>query len=193
MVVQKAIQTSEPFADDEFEDDSGYDGGGSPAPSHRGCLQFLQEMMDHFMVRGSHSPMQWMLDLRMYGLKIHYNTTSPGHVGWKGRDELLYKDLNFTMGQFRGMIHGLRTGTRRLLTGDLSFGGRQGECVPAIPWKELRDNPTNSQPGWSFLQDHRTRLPMDERSWLFDRIGQEAELQGRSMKSSTRRVWTGRR
>jgi hypothetical protein len=37
-------------------------------------------MMDRFMVRGSHSPMQWMLDLRTYMLKIHYNTTSRGHV-----------------------------------------------------------------------------------------------------------------
>jgi len=81
MVVQKALQISEPFAGAEFEEDSGYDSGQSPPPPDKGCLQFVQEMMDHFMVRGSHSPMQWMLDLRTYGLKIHYNTTSPGHVG----------------------------------------------------------------------------------------------------------------
>jgi hypothetical protein len=37
--------------------------------------------------------MQWMLDLRTYGLKIHYNTTSRGHVEWTG-DELLYKELH---------------------------------------------------------------------------------------------------
>ncbi|KAK3065108.1 hypothetical protein LTS18_010261 [Coniosporium uncinatum] len=133
MVVQKALQISQPFAGEEFEDDSGYDSGDSPPPPGRGCLQFVQEMMDHFMVRGSHSPMQWMLDLRTYGLKIHYNTTSPGHVGWKGRDELLYKEMNFTMGQFRGMIHGLRAECRRLLCEDLLFGGMQGDGVPAIP------------------------------------------------------------
>jgi hypothetical protein len=30
----------------------------------------VQEIMDRFMVRGSYSLMQWMLDLRMYGLKM---------------------------------------------------------------------------------------------------------------------------
>ena len=63
--------------------------------------------MDKFMVRGSHGPMQWMLDLRTYGLKIHYNTTSRGHVEWAGGDELLYKGLQFNMAQFRSMVHGL--------------------------------------------------------------------------------------
>lgn len=182
MVVQKALQISEPFADEEFEDDSGYDSGDSPPPPGKGCLQFVQEMMDHFMVRGSHSPMQWMLDLRTYGLKIHYNTTSPGHVGWKGRDELLYKEMNFTMGQFRGMIHGLRAECRRLLKEDLLVGGGQGEDVPAIPWNELRDNPTNAQAGWNFMQDARTKLPVDGRSWLFDRIGRDEQLRERFMK-----------
>ncbi|KAK3078742.1 hypothetical protein LTS18_006726, partial [Coniosporium uncinatum] len=182
MVVQKALQISEPFAGAEFEEDSGYDSGQSPPPPDKGCLQFVQEMMDHFMVRGSHSPMQWMLDLRTYGLKIHYNTTSPGHVGWKGKDELLYKEMNFTMGQFRGMIHGLRAECRRLLVEDLLFGGKQGDGVPAVPWTELRDNPTNAQPGWNFLRDTRTKLPADGRSWLFDRIGQDRGLQERFVK-----------
>jgi hypothetical protein len=85
-------------------------------------LQFVQEMMDQFMVRGSHGLMQWMLDLRTYGLKIYYNTTSRGHVEWTGGDELLYKGLQFTMAQFRSMVHGLTTKSRRLLVEELLFG-----------------------------------------------------------------------
>lgn len=50
-------------------------------------------MMDAFMVRGSKSPMQWVLDLRTYGLKIHLNTTASGHVSWCNQDELLYKKV----------------------------------------------------------------------------------------------------
>jgi hypothetical protein len=79
-------------------------------------------MMDQFMVRGSYSPMQWMLDLRTYGLKIHYNTTSCGHVEWVGWDELLYKSLQFSMAQFCGMVHGLVMESRRLLMDELLFG-----------------------------------------------------------------------
>jgi hypothetical protein len=56
-----------------------------------------------------------MLELRTYGLKIHYNTMSRGHVEWTC-DELLYKELHFSMTQFRGMVHGLATESRRLLT-----------------------------------------------------------------------------
>ena len=117
MVVQQALELSEPFEEDEFNGDSAYESDGSsdgsstgsPRPRKRGCLQFVERMMDRFMVRGSHGPMQWMLDLRTYGLKIHYNTTSRGHVEWKGYDELLYKDMQFNMAQFRSMIHGLKT------------------------------------------------------------------------------------
>ncbi|KAL1641350.1 hypothetical protein SLS61_010138 [Didymella pomorum] len=107
MAVQQALELSgsmdEDGDEDELDSDSAYESDNSSSPRQRrrkGCLQFVQEMMDRFMVRGSHSPMQWMLDLRTYGLKIHYNTTSRGHVEWAGRDELLYKSLQFSMAQF---------------------------------------------------------------------------------------------
>ena len=107
-------------------------------------------MMDRFMVRGSHSPMQWMLDLRTYGLKIHYNTTSRGHVEWVGRDELLYKSLQFSMAQFRGMVHGLATESRRLLMDELLFGNsRAAEPIPRVPWNSL-GQPDRRGPGGIF-------------------------------------------
>ncbi|TKA44793.1 hypothetical protein B0A49_13622 [Cryomyces minteri] len=141
IVVQQALELSEPFEDEEFNADSGHDSDGSdspPRPRKKGCLQFVEDMMDRFMVRGSHSPMQWMLDLRTYGLKIHYSTTSRGHVGWKGYDELLYKDMHFNMAQFRSMIHGLVTESRRLLMEDLLlFDGDHAHEVPEIPCSGL--------------------------------------------------------
>ncbi|KAJ8106608.1 hypothetical protein OPT61_g9423 [Boeremia exigua] len=151
MVVQQALELSGPSNDDEMDDfdsDSAYESDSSPPGQQRkGCLQFVQEMMDQFMVRGSHSPMQWMLDLRTYGLKIHYNTTSRGHVEWLGRDELLYKDLQFSMAQFRSMVHGLTTESRRLMMDELLFGSRTAAPIPSVPWDRLRDNPTDERPG----------------------------------------------
>ncbi|KAI1521184.1 telomere-linked helicase 1, partial [Pyrenophora tritici-repentis] len=84
MVVQKGLEMSGPEEDsgdetDDDLDDSAYESGPSQRRRPKGCLQLVQKMMDRFMVRGSHSPMQWMLDLRTYGLKIHYNTTTRGH------------------------------------------------------------------------------------------------------------------
>jgi hypothetical protein len=136
-------------------------------------------MMDQFMVRGSHGPMQWMLDLRTYGLKIHYNTTSRGHVEWTD-DQLLYKELHFSMAQFRSMLHGLASESRRLLTEELLFS--KAAPVPAVPWESMRDNPTDKRPGWNFLKDQRTRMPVDGERWLFDRVGQDASIRSQFMK-----------
>ncbi|EOD42854.1 putative dna helicase protein [Neofusicoccum parvum UCRNP2] len=139
------------------------------------CLELVTKMMDSFIIRGSHSPMQWILDLRTYGMKIHYNTTTKGHVGWNGQEQLLYQGIQFTMAKFRGMVHGLLNDTRQLLLQELLFGHshkkEHGEMdVPAVPWDSIRDNPAEERRGWSFLQDQRTRLPADGNTWLFNRI-----------------------
>jgi RecQ family ATP-dependent DNA helicase len=192
MVVQQALELSEPLDENEDEwddDDSAYESDSSRLRRRRpkGCLQFVQEMMDKFMVRGSHGPMQWMLDLRTYGLKIHYNTTSRGHVEWTGGDELLYKGLQFNMAQFRGMVHGLASESRRLLMEELMFGSsKAAEPIPSVPWESMRDNPTDERPGWSFLKDHRTRMPVDGERWLFERVGRDASIRNRFMKPGTR-------
>ena len=42
--------------------------------------------------------MKVLLDWRIYGLKVYYNTTAPGYVTWMGQERLLYKNLDFTIG-----------------------------------------------------------------------------------------------
>jgi hypothetical protein len=59
------------------------------------------------MVRGTHSPLEHMLDLRSYGLKVYYNTTTEGYISWIRYDEIIYKDLTFTIGDFRGFVYRL--------------------------------------------------------------------------------------
>jgi hypothetical protein len=128
-------------------------------------------------VRGTHSLMQWMLDLRTYGLKIHYNSTARGHVEWVSQDEMLYKDLQFNMAQFRGMVHGLATESRRLLMDELLYSSSSAaKLIPSVPWESLRDNPTNKRLGWNFLKDYRTRMPVDREQWLFQQVGQDAAI-----------------
>lgn len=46
-------------------------------------------MTDIFMIRGSHSAIQWMLDRRAYGMKIHYTSTAEGQIDWSG-DQIRY-------------------------------------------------------------------------------------------------------
>ena len=145
----------------------------------RSFREWLVTMVDKFMVRGTHSPMQWILDLRTYGLKVHYNSTTPGHVGWMNPDQLLYKELHFTMGEFKGFVHGLVTATRQLLHDELLFGSTTGPGVPTIPWHEIRDDPTQRGHGWNFLHDPRTQWPVAGSQWLLNRVRTEPGLQRR--------------
>jgi hypothetical protein len=63
------------------------------------------------------------------------------------------------MADFRGMVYSLVTETRRLLREELTL--TPDEELPAIPWRDLRDNPVNQQVGWNFTQDERNRFPVD--------------------------------
>ena len=196
LVVQQAEQISRPIDNDDalspcsspcdFED-SGYESNGindngtrSRHPTkrrshHRSSFEWVRTMMDSFMVRGSASPIQWMLDLRTYGLKIHYNTTAVGHVNWKDKYTLEYKAIRFNMDQFREMVHQLVESTRRTLFEDMLFAQSREE-LPHIPWEVLFDNPTNSEVGWNFINDQRSRFPIDGRGWLSERIQSQSKL-----------------
>jgi hypothetical protein len=91
------------------------------------------------------------------------------------------------MAQFRGMIHGLATESRRLLMDELLFSSSRAAAapVPSVPWEGLRDNPTDQRPGWNFLKDQRTRMPVDGERWLFERVGQDAAVRDRFIKRGT--------
>jgi hypothetical protein len=191
MVVQEALEIACQDDEDEFNNDMKFNlkseknshRSNHPVPVpvstieriNKDCLELVTTMMDSFMIRGSQSPMQWMLDLRTYGMKIHYNTTAIGHIGWHGYDEILYKHIQFNMSQFRCMIHGLVEQCRQMMEEELLFCGRKygGKQMPKVSWKSIRDNPTNEQSGWNFLKDQRTRMPVDGDTWLWNHMKQD--------------------
>jgi superfamily II DNA or RNA helicase len=164
---------------------AGWSSPGYPGShGHASSLKWVQTMMDSFMVRRTNSPIDWLLDLRAYGLKIHYNTTAPGHVMWKDKYELQYKDVSFTMSEFRGMVHQLVLETRRTLVEDLMFSQSVNE-IPVIPWSALHDDPSNAHVGWSFIDDQRNRFPVDGPTWLSQRIQQDRRVCQRFVKPGT--------
>ncbi|KAK6365036.1 hypothetical protein LTR81_028063, partial [Elasticomyces elasticus] len=213
MIIQQAEEIAQPTEDDsqyspcassmqfESDADSGYDSEDrSPVRRQRGQAQhsrpaghvvppttsfgWVQHMVRTFMARGTAGPIQWLLDLRTYGLKIHYNTTAIGHVNWKDKHTLEYKNIAFTMDQFRGMVHQVVADSRWALFEDMLFVSNADQ-LPAIPWGTLHDDPSNRGLGWSWMQDQRSRLPTDGREWLYDRIQGREDLQDRFVSSSS--------
>jgi hypothetical protein len=146
--------------------------------TQRSFREWVAEMVSQFMVRGTNSPMQWLLDFRTYGLKIHYNSTTAGHVGWMNQDQLLYQQYNFSMGDFRGFIHGLISSTRQILHEELLFCVETGS-VPAIPWQAIYDDPTETAHGWNFLKDTRTPWPVAGSEWMMNRVRHEGPVRQR--------------
>ena len=116
-----------------------------------------------------------MLDLRTYGLRVHYETTNEGKVEWID-DELLYKAIRFTMPEFRSFVHGLINDVERLVYQDLLFDERRTN-TPPVRIKALQDDPSNSVPGWNFLQDPRNKHIFHTQDWLINHIALDKQRQ----------------
>jgi superfamily II DNA helicase RecQ len=146
--------------------------------------EWVKYLVDMFMVRGTSGPIQWLIDLRTYGRTVFTNTPVEGQIEWKSGDELLYKQIHFTMGDFRGFVHGLVGKTRRILVEQLMF------CPPAtapvIPWDHLYDDASQGASGWNFIQDTRTQWPVDGPEWLIERVCRERPLRRQFITSEGR-------
>lgn len=80
-----------------------------------------------------------------------------------GPDELLYKEVHFTIGDLRGFVHGLVGAAYRILHDELLLLNVNDATTPApaILWAGLMDDPTQGKPEWFCLPDSRTRWPVD--------------------------------
>jgi hypothetical protein len=64
--------------------------------------ELVGELQDRFMVFGSESPMNWVLNLRAYGAKARDTTTSTGFVNWSDDGQRIsYKTLELSMNSLR--------------------------------------------------------------------------------------------
>ncbi len=63
--------------------------------------------MNKFMIQETNETMQWMLNLQIYELKIHYNTTVKEFIDWV-EEQISWKGLvQFIMKQLCKMIEKL--------------------------------------------------------------------------------------
>lgn len=137
-------------------------------------LTRVTQIVQSFMIRGAKSPMQWMIDLRTYARTIDANSTTEGRVSWQGRTRLLYRDVTFTTHDLRGWVHGLLTTLEGILLSDLLF--QQFRDPPTVPWESIFDNPSQRSAGFSFLNDPRTKWPVEGSTYLTGLLQRHPEL-----------------
>jgi len=113
-------------------------------------------MHDRFMVYGSRSPINWIQKLRTYGKKIRDTTTSLGYLIWSDDGEVLeYRGLRLSMTGLRQfMRHQVNQAQDQLQALLLIHAEETREdVVPVLRLQDLRDDPSLSQLGQSFLTD----------------------------------------
>jgi hypothetical protein len=144
------------------------------------AADILDVMQDRFMVYGTRSPMNWALKLRAYGKKIQDTTTGLGHIIWSDDgEELKYKGLEMTMTTFRRFVsHQVEIAQSQLHELLLVNPEENREdVVPTLALRDLKDDPTVSEAGWSFLKDSRNVALQGYDRWLLNRVANNDWLQ----------------
>ena len=101
--------------------------------SNQKPLNRLINLVNRFIIRGSYSPVHFILDLRGYSLKIARNTTITGQIDWVN-ETIIYSEISFSMSTFRGFIHDLVYLTRSILFDELLFNNpRKSRNIISIP------------------------------------------------------------
>ena len=109
MIIEQAFQQCEQNMNKSSSDDSCRfsESENSSEFSHieaSECLKLIKKYMNKFMIHETHSVMQWMLNLQMYSLKIHFNITAESSIDWV-EEQISWKDqVQFTMNQLYEMI-----------------------------------------------------------------------------------------
>ena len=142
------------------------------------------------MIRGTHTPIDWLLSLRVYRMNIARNTTISGQIEWN-QDRISFgSTIIFSLSDFRGLIYGLITSTRTLLFEDILFDNISSlstQKIPEIPWSDIYDNPLDTTPFSNFLRNTRTNFGLDDWiRWLWSRITLNSTLNHRFRKPNNR-------
>ncbi|KAF3031497.1 hypothetical protein E8E11_000866 [Didymella keratinophila] len=134
----------------------------------------LDEMRERFMVRGTRTAFDWVYRLRSYAKKVVSNTTSLGHMMWsEDAETVTYRDTSLEMTALRNFVASQVKRAQRDLEDLLLLHPEEcrDEVVPRVALHRLKDDPSNSQKGWNFLQDPRNADQLRSGDdWLFNRV-----------------------
>ena len=144
----------------------------------RSVVEGVDKLVERFMTLrkfgGRISPMDRILHMRTYGMKIRMTTKAGGTVPWEGSSILVNKH-KFSMENIRTVVHGLYETVRKRLN-ELLFVGRE-DAMPALDLARLCDNAVDLSKGLNFLKDCRSQFSVDDERWMWRRMFVESEIE----------------
>ena len=178
--------TTTPYEEIDIDLDDSHVSNTSKSNSIDRPLDRVKSMVNEFMIRDTHTPIDWLLGLRAYGMNIARNTTTTGQIDWNN-ETISYGNISFSVSDFRGFVYGLIASTRAILFEELLFDNistHSNQKIPEILWSSIYDNPLDSSLGVNFLNNIQTSMQVaDWTRWLNDRIMINDILKNRFRKS----------
>ncbi|KAI5235343.1 hypothetical protein E4T42_09726 [Aureobasidium subglaciale] len=146
---------------------------------------FTSSFMTLITYGGMPSPIDRILHMRTYGLKIRFTTKATGKVSWPKADTIAVDKISLSMDDIRAVIHGLNESAWHRLVEDLlilpnetraletASEEGQGSKLPDLNMAELFDDPSEMIESWSFLKDPRNTFSVDGHKWMWKRLFNE--------------------
>ena len=130
----------------------------SDTNSNNKSLKRLKTIIDRFIIRDSHTPIDWLLNLRVYDINITRNTITTNQIDWNNNQISYGEQISFSISDFRGFIHGLIVFTRSIFFKNLLFDhlSKSTSEIFSISWSIIFDNSLNFISFFNFLNDSRT-------------------------------------
>ena len=151
----------------------------------RSVVDGVDELVERFMTLrkfgGRISPMDRILHMRTYGMKIRMTTKAGGTVSWEG-ESILVNKIKFDMDDIRIVVQGLYE-TVRIRLNELLYVDRD-DALPALDFKSLCDNAAELSEGWNFLKDSRNQFTIDGERWMWRRMFAEKAIEGQFIVGS---------
>lgn len=153
-------------------------------------FDIVQTMVQSFMCLTQYNnkptPIDRILHMRSYGMKIAMSTKGAARVIWRDNyQEVSIDQVHFTMNELRQVVHGLFETCKQHLVQQLMFLPTE-DCLPDLALDSVFDNHSELVEGWSFLDDTRNlgQFPYKQReSWLWDRMLTEQPIRDRFISS----------
>lgn len=111
----------------------------------------VQGFLSLMQFTGQPTPVDRILYMKAYGIKLSSSTKGRARVSWKdGSNEVCIDSTSFTMAELRIVVHGLHETCRDRLVRGLMFLEEE-ELLPKLEVSRLYDNPAELVEGWNFL------------------------------------------
>ena len=156
----------------------------------------LDEMRLRFMVCDARTPMAWVHSVRSYGFKLTEGRTVDGDITWSADyKKISYKGFETTIDNFRGFVMALLTKCRTQVSElfMIQKGESLSSVVPHVRLCAIKDVPSESRAGYSFI-DHPDNFHLVGGStWMIDRITGNQRLFERFLDEKNNEVsWRAR-